>query len=106
MQGIRRVPAITGHFWAVKILTTAMGEAASDYLVHTISPYAAVAIGAAGLAIALALQFLMRRYVAPAYWFAVVMVAVFGTMCADAARLSQRRTWETSCARMASIWAS
>jgi uncharacterized membrane-anchored protein len=86
-QGLRRVPAITAHFWAVKILTTAMGEAASDYLVHTINPYFAVAIGAFGLTVSLALQFSVRRYVAPVYWFAVVMVAVFGTMCADAAHI-------------------
>jgi uncharacterized membrane-anchored protein len=81
------VPAITLHFWAVKILTTAMGEAASDYLVHTINPYLAVAIGTVGIVIALVVQLSMRRYVAPAYWFAVTMVAVFGTMCADAAHI-------------------
>ncbi|MFI5282172.1 MAG: hypothetical protein ACHQ0J_03490 [Candidatus Dormibacterales bacterium] len=87
LANVRRVPAITFHFWAVKILTTAMGEAASDYLVHTINPYLAVAIGMAGIALALVIQFLTRRYVAPAYWFAVTMVAVFGTMCADAAHI-------------------
>ena len=81
---IRKVPAITFHFWAVKILSTAMGEAASDYLVHTIDPYIAVALGAVGLAITLPWQYFLRRYVAPAYWLAVVMVAVFGTMVADA----------------------
>jgi len=81
------VPAITFHFWAVKILTTAMGEAASDYLVHTINPYAAVGIGTFGIVVALAIQFAMRRYLAPSYWFAVTMVAVFGTMCADAAHI-------------------
>jgi uncharacterized membrane-anchored protein len=84
---VRKVPTITFHFWAVKILTTAMGEAASDYLVHTIDPYAAVAIGGLGFVVAPAIQFVMRRYVAPAYWFAVAMVAVFGTMCADAAHI-------------------
>jgi uncharacterized membrane-anchored protein len=84
---VRRVPAITVHFWAVKILTTAMGEALSDYLVHTINPYAAVGLGGLGLVVSLSIQLLMRRYVAPAYWFAVSMVAVFGTMCADAAHI-------------------
>ena len=44
-QITRKVPAITAHFWAVKILTTAMGEALSHYLVHTIDPYIAVGIG-------------------------------------------------------------
>jgi uncharacterized membrane-anchored protein len=96
--GARRVPAITVHFWVVKILTTAMGEAASDYLVHTINPYAAVAIGGLGITVALALQFYVRRYVAPAYWFAVVMVAVFGTMCADAAHIELRIPYAVSTA--------
>ena len=97
-HGARRVPAITTHFWVVKILTTAMGEAASDYLVHTINPYAAVAIGELGITVALALQFYVRRYVAPAYWFAVVMVAVFGTMCADAAHIELRIPYAVSTA--------
>jgi uncharacterized membrane-anchored protein len=87
MQGTRRVPRITFHFWAVKILTTAMGEAFSDYLVHTIDPYIAVGIGGIGIVIALVAQFSVRRYIAPTYWFAVAMVAVFGTMCADAAHI-------------------
>ena len=43
----------------------------------------AVAIGAVGLAIALALQFAARRYNAWIYWLAVAMVAIFGTMAAD-----------------------
>src|SRR5579864_6526511 len=84
---LRKVPAITFHFWAVKILSTAMGEAASDYLVHTINPYEAVGLAAMGLTVALAWQYFLRRYFAIAYWLAVVMVAVFGTMVADAAHI-------------------
>jgi uncharacterized membrane-anchored protein len=97
-QIVRKVPAITAHFWAVKILTTAMGEATSDYLVHTINPYAAVAIGALGLAVALPIQFFLRRYIAPAYWFAVAMVAVFGTMVADAAHIELKIPYAVSAA--------
>ena len=85
--GVRRVPTITFHFWAVKILTTAMGEALSDYMVHTIDPYIAVGLGGIGIVVALIVQFSVRRYIAPTYWFAVAMVAVFGTMCADAAHI-------------------
>jgi uncharacterized membrane-anchored protein len=84
---IRKVPAVTLYFWAVKILTTAMGEASSDYLVHTINPYIAVGIGALGLVLSLGLQLSLRRYVASAYWLAVAMVAVFGTMAADAVHI-------------------
>ena len=76
-------PSITGSFWAIKILTTAMGEAASDYLVHAYSPYAAVLAGFAGFVVAMVLQYRTDRYVPWVYWLAVLMVAVFGTMAAD-----------------------
>ena len=75
-----------------------MGEAFSDYLVHTINPYTAVAIGGFGFVVALTVQFSMRRYVAPAYWLAVVMVAVFGIMCADAAHIELRIPYAVSAA--------
>lgn len=80
---LRKVPEITVIFWIVKLLTTAMGESTSDYLVYHINHYVAVALGALGLVIALALQLMARRYVAWIYWLAVVMVAIFGTMAAD-----------------------
>lgn len=86
----RKVPAITLYFWIIKVLTTAQGEAISDYLVHTINPYLAVGIGFAGFVVALAIQLTLRRYIASAYWFAVLMVAVFGTMSADAAHIVLR----------------
>ncbi len=60
-----------------------MGEATSDYSVHRIDPVIAVAFGGAGFIVALALQLTVRRYIAAVYWFAVAMVAVFGTMAAD-----------------------
>jgi uncharacterized membrane-anchored protein len=78
-----KVPEITVLFWAAKLLTTAMGEATSDFLVFQIDPVIAVIIGAIGLAVAMVLQLLVRRYYAPVYWLAVAMVAVFGTMGAD-----------------------
>lgn len=79
----RKVPRIIALFWLVKILTTALGESISDYLVYSIDPYVAVGLGALGFTIALVLQFRARAYDAWTYWFAVTMVAVFGTMAAD-----------------------
>ncbi|MDR6972590.1 hypothetical protein [Leifsonia shinshuensis] len=77
------VPAVTALFWVTKLLTTAMGETASDFLVKTIDPVVVVG-GAFGLfAAALGLQFAVRRYIPWVYWSAVLMVAVFGTMVAD-----------------------
>jgi uncharacterized membrane-anchored protein len=78
-----RVPEITAYFWAVKALSTAFGESTSDYLVHAIDPVLAVGIGFVFFVVALLLQFRQRRYIASAYWFAVVAVGVFGTMAAD-----------------------
>lgn len=77
-----KVPEITALFWVVKLLTTALGEAASDSLLHTIG-LVGVGIGLLGVTLALWLQFRTRRYNAFAYWAAVMMVAVFGTMAAD-----------------------
>lgn len=83
IQALRKVPEVTIYFWIIKLLTTGMGETSSDYLVRTLNPYVAVALGATCFVAALALQFFARRYVAWIYWLAVVMVAVFGTMVAD-----------------------
>jgi uncharacterized membrane-anchored protein len=79
---VAKVPEITASFWALKLLTTAMGEAASDYLLGMMS-FVGLGIGAAGFAFALSVQFRTRRYNAFAYWAAVMMIAVFGTMAAD-----------------------
>jgi uncharacterized membrane-anchored protein len=78
-----KVPLITAFFWIIKLLTTAMGEATSDYMVREINPVIAVLFGFAGFVVAMVLQFRAKRYNAWIYWFAVVMVAVFGTQAAD-----------------------
>lgn len=79
----RKVPQITIFFWIVKILTTALGESTSDYLVYSINPYVAVTIGALAFAVAITLQFWWPKYNVWVYWLAVTMVAIFGTMGAD-----------------------
>jgi uncharacterized membrane-anchored protein len=78
-----KVPEITIFFWIIKALTTAFGESTSDFLVQAINPEIAVAIGGIAFVGALVLQFSVRRYIPFVYWFAVAMVAVFGTMAAD-----------------------
>jgi uncharacterized membrane-anchored protein len=77
-----KVPEITVLFWIIKVLTTGMGEAMSDFLGQKSVPIAG-AIGILGIVFALRLQLRTPEYRAPVYWFAVMMVAVFGTMAAD-----------------------
>jgi uncharacterized membrane-anchored protein len=82
-SGLSKVPEVTAFFWIVKALTTAMGESTSDFLVHAIVPEAAVLIGLIAFCAALYTQFSKDRYIPWAYWLAVAMVGVFGTMAAD-----------------------
>jgi uncharacterized membrane-anchored protein len=83
MYAASKVPLITVYFWIIKLLTTAMGEATSDYMVRAINPVIAVLFGFTAFVIAMVLQFRAKRYVAWTYWLAVAMVAVFGTQAAD-----------------------
>ncbi|MEU6272279.1 hypothetical protein ABZ871_07630 [Streptomyces populi] len=81
--GAVRVPGIVAAFWVAKGLSTALGEGASDYLVQVMAPQLAVVLGFAAFLVALVVQFRQARYRAWAYWFAVAMVGIFGTMAAD-----------------------
>ena len=83
-QVTSKVPEVNSYFWGVKILTTAMGEAVSDFLVKQYNPYLAVLMGFVVFAVAIVWQFRVPDYRTWPYWTAVAMVAVFGTMVADA----------------------
>jgi uncharacterized membrane-anchored protein len=80
--GATKVPDILAVFWILKLLTTAMGESASDFLLNT-NPAVGLPLGVVGLVVALWIQFRSARYHPVAYWAAVAMVAVVGTMAAD-----------------------
>lgn len=95
-RAARKVPEIVLAFWIAKLLTTALGESTSDYLVYHIDPYLAVTVGGIGLALALSLQLAARRYIAWVYWLAVVMVAIFGTMAADVVHIVLKIPYLTS----------
>ena len=82
-----KVPEITALFWVLKLLTTAAGEATSDYLsAHNriVGAFIEIVI----LVIALLLQFSCRRYFAPAYWFLALAIATSGTGASDVMHLS------------------
>lgn len=77
-----KVPEVILLFWVVKILTTAGGEATSDYL----KTYGNIQGGGAEILVivlGLALQFGTRRYRAFAYWFLAYAIAITGTGVAD-----------------------
>jgi uncharacterized membrane-anchored protein len=83
-----KVPEITFLFWVIKILTTAGGEATSDYLALDLgSRLEAGCIEVGIFVVALLWQFRTRRYVAAAYWLLAYAIAIFGTGVADAMHL-------------------
>jgi len=83
-----KVPEIIFLFWVIKILTTAGGEATSDYLALDLgSRLVAGCIEAGIFLVALVWQFRTRRYVAAAYWLLAYAIAIFGTGVADAMHL-------------------
>jgi uncharacterized membrane-anchored protein len=77
-----KVPEVIALFWVVKILTTAGGEATSDFLKN----WGNIKGGGTEVllfAIGLVLQFGTRRYRAIAYWFLAYAIAIFGTGVSD-----------------------
>lgn len=86
-KGFVKVPEVTYAFWAIKILSTGMGEDASDFLVRQFGKAPAVLTGLLVLSIGLYMQFRIRKYNRWVYWFAVAMVSLFGTMAADVLHL-------------------
>lgn len=84
-QQVNRVPDVTVEFWLIKLMAVTMGETAADYLAINLGLglSATSAIMTAVLAVALFLQFAQKRYVPWAYWLAVVMISVVGTLVSD-----------------------
>lgn len=79
-----KVPEITVWFWIAKLLTTGMGETTWDWSANTLGPVPAILLSGSGFVVAMVLQLRRRAYRPWTYWFAVLMVSVFGTTCADA----------------------
>jgi uncharacterized membrane-anchored protein len=77
-----KVPEIIAMFWIVKVLTTAGGEATSDFLA-TYGNIVGGGIEVLVFAIGLVLQFGTTRYRALAYWWLAFSIAIFGTGVAD-----------------------
>lgn len=70
-------------FWVVKLLTTGMGEAMSDFMAGK-NPVIAVGVGFVAFLAALVWQLRATTYHPARYWITVAMLAIFGAMAADA----------------------
>lgn len=82
---INRVPRVTPDFWLIKLVAVTMGETGADYLAVNmgLGLTATSLIMTAVLIAALVLQFAQKRYVPWAYWLAVVLISVVGTLVTD-----------------------
>lgn len=80
-----RVPDVTLDFWLVKLMAVTTGETAADYLADTIGlGLTATSLIMTGILIAaLVLQFTRKCYVPWAYWPAVVLISIVGTLVTD-----------------------
>jgi len=93
-----KVPEVTALFWALKLLTTALGESISDTLIHRFSAVPTVLGTGTLFVVALAWQFTRPRYRTTPYWAAVLMVGVFGTMVADSFHIALHLSYVTTVA--------
>jgi uncharacterized membrane-anchored protein len=80
-----KVPEVTALFWAIKISTTAAGEAISDMFVS--NKEVGFVVEVSMFCVALVLQFASRRYSATTYWFLALAIATAGTGVADTMHL-------------------
>ncbi|MBZ9982557.1 MULTISPECIES: hypothetical protein [unclassified Mesorhizobium] len=82
---LNRVPDVTVDFWLIKLMAVTMGETAADYLAVNLGLGLTVTslIMTGILVVALILQFAQKRYVPWAYWLAVVLISIVGTLVTD-----------------------
>ena len=82
---LSKVPEVTLYFWVIKVLCTTVGETFADFLNGKLGDNlnrTTLVMGSC-LALALLVQFRMRRYVPGVYWVAVVLLSVVGTLITD-----------------------
>src|SRR6201995_706209 len=96
-QLLNKVPEVTIYFWIIKCLCTTIGETMSDNLMghfavggDNATPaqlqtalYKVCAITVIVLAVLLAVQFRLKRYVPVVYWANIVVISLVGTQITD-----------------------
>jgi uncharacterized membrane-anchored protein len=82
---LNKVPEVIAIFWIIKVLATTVGETAADYLNETLGfgLTNTTLVTAVLFVVVIAVQFSLKRYVAPVYWLAVVLISVVGTLITD-----------------------
>src|SRR5436190_14604785 len=82
---LNRVPRVTADFWLIKLMAVTMGETAADYLAVNMGLGLTTTslIMSAVLLVAVILQFAQKKYVPWAYWLAVVLISIVGTLITD-----------------------
>ena len=80
-----RVPNATADFWMIKLMAVTVGETAADFLAVNLGLGLQLTsvLMTAVLVVAIAVQFMQKRYVPVYYWVAVVLVSVVGTLLTD-----------------------
>ncbi|HMN99289.1 MAG TPA: hypothetical protein PKD59_07740 [Miltoncostaeaceae bacterium] len=82
---LNKVPEVTVYFWIIKVLATTVGETFADYLNVNLGfgLTGTTWVMSAFLAVVLAVQFRLPRYVPGVYWLAVVLISIVGTLITD-----------------------
>lgn len=84
-QMLNKVPEVTIYFWIIKVLTTTVGETASDFLSSDLHFGLTGASAVMGVLLAgfLFAQIRSKEYVPWLYWVNVVLISVVGTLITD-----------------------
>ena len=82
---LSKVPAITGFFWLIKVMSTTLGETAADWLDSTFKLGLTKTTLVCSVALVLVLIWQMRtvHYTPTAYWSTVILVSITGTLITD-----------------------
>ena len=80
-----RVPKVTVDFWLIKLMAVTMGETAADYLAVNMGLGLTTTslIMSSILVVVVLFQFAQKKYVPWAYWLAVVLISIVGTLITD-----------------------
>lgn len=85
MPPVNRVPEVTVDFWLIKLMAVTMGETAADFLAVNLGLGLTATTGLMVVVLvgAMFAQLSTKRYIPSAYWLAVVMISIVGTLVTD-----------------------